>query len=83
MTKNELYNQFLGKVQQAGGYVKFAFQPMLDTNDGRSIYIAAIFKSCDNSSPLKVIDKDFNVFDLDDYFDGDNISWLISFVETL
>ena len=37
MIKNELYNQLLGKVQQAGGYVKFAFQPMLDTNDGRSI----------------------------------------------
>lgn len=83
MTKDEIYNMLLGNVQHAGGYVKFGFNPMLVTNDGRSIYVAAIFESRDDSSPLKVIDKDFNVFDLDDYFGEDDISWLISFVETL
>lgn len=83
MTKNELYNQLLEKIQRAGGYVKFGFHPVLITNDGRSIYIAAIFESCDDSSPLKVIDKDFNVFDLDDYFAENDISWLISFVENI
>ena len=83
MTKDELYNMLLGNVQQAGGYVKFSFHPILVTNDGISTYIAAIFESCDDSSPLKVIDKYFNVFDLYDYFGEDDISWLISFVETL
>ena len=81
MAKNELYNQLLDKVRQAGGYVKFGFHPMLITNDGRSIYIAAIFESCEDSSPLKVIDKDFDVFNLDDYFEENDISWLISFAE--
>lgn len=81
MTKDELYNQLLDKVQRAGGYVKFGFHSMLVTNEGRCIYIAAIFESCDDSSPLKVIDQDFNIFDLDDYFGENDISWLIAFVE--
>lgn len=83
MTKDELYNQLLDKVKQAGGYVKFGFHPVLITNKGRSVYIAAIFESSYDSSPLKVIDKDFNAFDLVDYFGEDDISWLIAFVETL
>lgn len=83
MTKDELYNMLLGNVQQEGGYVRLGFQPILVTNDGMSIYVAAIFESCDDSSPLKVIDKDFNVFDVDDYFGEYTISWLISLVETL
>lgn len=84
MTKDELYNQLLDKVKQAGGYVKFDFNPMLITNEdeGRSVYIAAIFETCNDSSPLKVIDKDFNAFDLDDYFGEDDISWLIAFVKS-
>ena len=81
MAKDEMYNQLLEKVQQAGGYVKFGLNPMLITNCGMAIYIAAIFEGCDDSSPLKVIDKDFNAFDLDDYFGENDISWLISFVE--
>lgn len=82
MTKDELYNCLLEKVQQAGGYVKFGLNPMLLTNNGKTIYISAIFEGCDDSSPLKVIDKDFNAFDLDDYFGENDISWLITYVES-
>ena len=80
MTKDELYNQLLEKVQQAGGYVGFKQRPLLVSNYGDSMYIAAIFESCDDSSPLKVIDKDFIAFDLNDYFSENDISWLIDFV---
>lgn len=80
MAKNEIYNQLLEKVQQAGGYVKFDVRPLLITNDGKQISAAAIFESTDDSSPLKVINDKFNVLDIDDYNTTNDISWLLTYV---
>lgn len=80
MTKNEVYNQLLEKVQQAGGYLKIEKRPLLNTNDGKQIYAAAIFESTDDSSPLKVIDDKFNVWDIDDYITTNDISWLLVYI---
>ena len=77
MTKNEAYNALLERVQRAGGYIKFGEdeRPVIKNEH---IIVAALFESADDSSPLKLIDSRFIAFDVDDYFDGYDIEFLLN-----
>lgn len=78
MTKNEAYNALLERVQRAGGYIKFGEdeRPVIVKNE--RIIVAALFESADDSSPLKLINSRFSAFDVDDYFEGYDIEFLLN-----
>lgn len=80
MTKNEVYNALLEKVQQAGGYMVTPKKriPSFKTNEGFVIGVAAIYESADDSSPLKVIDTQFHSYDLEDYINAEDMEYLFN-----
>lgn len=83
MTKDELYNQLLDKVQQAGGYIaiKANERPCVMLNgDGvhRNTTVAALFIGNDESSPLKLISTRFTAWDVYDYLNAEDIEHILS-----
>jgi len=82
MTKDELSNQLLEKVQQAGGYVNLKQYPLLVTDNGRTTYARIVFvpENKNENSQIRVIDPKFKVWNLED-FNNNSISWLITYVD--
>lgn len=83
MTKDELYNQLLDKVQQAGGYIAIKANERLCVilnGDGghRLATVAALFIGNDDSSPLKLISTRFTAWDVYDYLDEEDMEHVLS-----
>ena len=81
MTKDEIYNQLLDKVQQAGGFVRIKLlkrpSVALKGTDERVI-VAAIFETRDESSPLRLITNRFIAWDVYDYLDAEDMEHILS-----
>ena len=83
MTKNELYNQLLDKVQRAGGFVHI--KPMKRPSVllrgkkvDRHVIVAAIFETADDSSPLRLVTNRFAAYDVDDYLNAEDIERILT-----
>ena len=79
MEKDEIYNQLLDKVQAEGGYLKIE-KNWLPAVGIEMIYVmvAAIFETADTTSPLRLIDTNFNVWDVYDYLDAEDMEYILS-----
>ena len=83
MTKYEIYNQLLDKVQQAGGFlrIKPTERPCVllrGEKTDRHVIVAALFVSNDDSSPLRLVTNRFTAWDVYDYLDAGDIEHLSS-----
>ncbi len=83
MTKDELYNQLLEKVQNEGGFLSFEPKArpsvlLRDEETNRHATVAAIFETADDSSPLRLITNRFVAWDVYDYLDEENIEQILS-----
>jgi hypothetical protein len=83
MEKDEIYNQLLDKVQQAGGFLRI--KPMerpcvllRGEKTDRHVIVAALFVSNDDSSPLRLVTNRFTAWDVYDYLDAEDIEHLSS-----
>ena len=77
MARNNNYNALLKKVQEKGGYAVIKpNRPALKTKEGFVIWVAAIYESADDSSPLKAIDTIFHSYDVEDYLTDSDIKYL-------
>lgn len=79
MTKDEIYNKLLDKVQAEGGYIKIEkkWRPVVAI-EMIYVVVAAIFEMADTSSPLRVIDTNFHVWDVYDYLDAEDMEHILS-----
>ena len=79
MTKGEIYNQLLDKVQAEGGYLKIEENSrpavVIEMN---YIMVAALFEMADNSSPLHLIDTNFHAWDVYDYLSVEDMEHILS-----
>lgn len=75
-----MYNVLLEKVQQSGGYVRTNEDntPIVVNSKGVHLYAHAIFESADDSSPLKLITSGYHCWDIYDYFNAEDIEFLLS-----
>ena len=83
MEKNETYNKLLEQVQHAGGFISFKSngRPLVLLNgDGtkRHVFVAAVYESADESSPLKLVTTRFSSWDVDDYLSAEDIECIVS-----
>ena len=83
MAKDEIYNQLLDKVQQAGGFlrIKPIERPCVllrGEKTDRHVIVAALFVSNDDSSPLRLVTNRFTAWDVYDYLDAEDIEHLSS-----
>ena len=89
--KNEAYNALLDKVKGAGGYIlfnkskrpTFAIDSDYVAEDGKptkDIEVKSLVKIADDSSPLRFIGNDDEMYDVDDYLDEDDITELYAIV---
>ena len=83
MAKDEIYNQLLDKVQQAGGFLRT--KPMerpcvllRGKKTDRHVLVAALFVSADDSSPLRIVTNRFTAWDVYDYLDTEDIEHILS-----
>lgn len=79
MTKDEIYNKLLDKVQAEDGYIKIEkkWRPEVAI-EMIYVVVAAIFEMADTSSPLRLIDTNFNVWDVYDYLDAEDMEHILS-----
>ena len=79
MTKDEIYSKLLDKVQAEGGYLKIEkkWRPAVRI-EMIYVMVAAIFEMADTTSPLRLIDTNFNVWDVYDYLDAENMEHILS-----
>ena len=79
MTKDEIYNKLLDKVQAEGGYIKIEknWRPVVAI-EMTYVVVAAIFEMADTTSPLRVIDAGFGVWDVYDYLDAEDMERILS-----
>lgn len=89
--KNEVYNALLDRVQNAGGYVLInqSKRPTFDIdNDNaledleptKEVTIKSLVEIADDSSPLRFIGNDDEMYDVDDYLGKDDITELYTIV---
>ena len=79
MTKGEIYSKLLDKVQAEGGYIKIEenSRPVV-VIEMIHVVVVAIFEMADTTSPLRLIDTNFNVWDVYDYLDAENMEHILS-----
>ena len=79
MTKDEIYNKLLDKVQAEGGYIKIEenSRPVV-VIEMIHVVVAAIFEMADTTSPLRLIDTNFHVWDVYDYLDAEDMEHILS-----
>lgn len=79
MTKGEIYSKLLDKVQAEDGYLKIEenSRPVVAI-EMIYVVVAAIFEMADTSSPLRLIDTNFNVWDVYDYLDAEDMEHILS-----
>ena len=79
MTKDEIYSKLLDKVQAEGGYLKIKkkWRPVVRI-EMIHVVVAAIFEMADTTSPLRLIDTNFNVWDVYDYLDAEDMEHILS-----
>lgn len=89
--KNEAYNALLDRVQYAGGYILInqSKRPTFDIeNDNaledleptKEVTIKSLVEIADNSSSLRFIGNDDEMYDVDDYLGKDDITELYAIV---
>lgn len=85
--KNEAYNALLDRVQNAGGYILINQnkRPTFDIDNGnaledleptKEVTIKSLVEIADDSSPLRFIGNDDEMYDVDDYLGKDDITEL-------
>ena len=79
MTKDEIYSKLLDKVQAEGGYLKIEkkWRPVVRI-EMIHVVVVAIFEMADTTSPLRLIDTNFNVWDVYDYLDAEDMEHILS-----
>ena len=79
MTKGEIYSKLRDKVQAEGGYIKIEknWRPVVAI-EMTYVVVAAIFEMADTTSPLRVIDTNFHVWDVYDYLDAEDMEHILS-----
>ena len=79
MTKDEIYSKLLDKVQAEGGYIKIEknWRPVVAI-EMIHVVVVAIFEMADTTSPLRLIDTNFNVWDVYDYLDAEDMERILS-----
>ena len=86
MAKDEIYSKLLDKVQAEGGYLKIEkkWRPVVRIEmihvriEMIHVVVAAIFEMADTTSPLRLIDTNFNVWDVYDYLDAEDMERILS-----
>lgn len=89
--KNEAYYALLDRVQGAGGYIlinqnkrpTFAIDndnALEDLEPTKDIQVKSLVEIADDSSPLRFIGSDDEMYDVDDYLDKDDITELYAIV---
>lgn len=78
MERAEAYNTLLDRVRRAGGYymIEASNRPMIKTDSGKDILVAALFEGTDDSSPLKLITGSFHCWDVDDFVSTEDLERL-------
>ena len=86
--KNEVYYALLDRVQNAGGYIlinqskrpTFAIEHDYVEGATKDIEVKSLVEIADDSSPLRFIGNDDEMYDVDDYLDKDDITELYAIV---
>ena len=79
MTKDEIYSKLLDKVQAEGGYIKIEKKwRSVVRIEMIHVVVVAIFEMADTTSPLRLIDTNFNVWDVYDYLDAEDMERILS-----
>ena len=66
-------------MQAEGGYLKIEknWRPAVGI-EMIYVMVAAIFETADTTSPLRLIDTNFNVWDVYDYLDAEDMEYILS-----